>query len=69
MKKSAVVKERCIGMFEGEPVMDWDFVCPKCGTALNYYNGVESQDCYAYCPKCNDVAYDPDTGSKLGPIV
>ena len=67
--KSAVAKERCISIFEGDPIMDWDFVCPKCGTALSYHNGVESQDCYMDCPKCLDFAYDPDTGTKLGRVV
>ena len=32
--------------------------CPKCGTPLAYFSGLENIPPYLYCPKCNDVAYD-----------
>ncbi len=38
--------------------------CPKCGTPLNYFSGLEHIPAYLYCPKCNDTAYAED-GSTI----
>jgi len=35
-----------------------DDACPKCGTPLASFSGLEKIPPYRYCPKCNDVAYD-----------
>lgn len=38
--------------------------CPKCGTKLNYFSGLEHMPAFLYCPKCNDVGYD-DLGNRV----
>jgi hypothetical protein len=43
--------------------------CPGCLGNLEYFSGVEWLPAYLYCPACNDIAFDPDTGEELGAII
>lgn len=36
---------------------DGEYYCPKCGTMLNHFTGLELIPAYLYCPECQDIAY------------
>jgi len=44
--------------------MDW--TCPICNTILNYYEDRLAE--YMYCEKCENYAYNTETGKAIGRI-
>jgi predicted RNA-binding Zn-ribbon protein involved in translation (DUF1610 family) len=52
-----------------EPNKDgYSWVCPECGLELEHSNGIGTMPPYLYCPTCMDVAYDANTGTKIGRV-
>ena len=41
--------------------------CPKCGTPLYHFSGLERIPEFLYCPMCNDQAWNYE-GKRLFPI-
>jgi hypothetical protein len=39
--------------------------CPKCRVKLNHMTADECHPDFLYCPECQDVGYDPETGEPI----
>jgi Zn finger protein HypA/HybF involved in hydrogenase expression len=43
--------------------------CPKCGSILEHFSGLENIPEHLYCPICVDAMYDVATGEEIGRLV
>ena len=41
--------------------------CPRCGSPLEHFSGLENIPEFQYCPRCNDKAWN-ESGEWLFPI-
>jgi hypothetical protein len=63
-REQAVIKYRPNPRDKSDVIPE-SFGCPDCGEPLEYFV-VRGIPAFLYCADCNDVAYDPNTGTKIG---
>jgi hypothetical protein len=65
MWRSKVMKEQT-RRFTSLP---YGWRCPNCSCILEHFSGLNNIPAYDYCPKCNDIAYNPETGEMIAHLV